>query len=98
MTEMQRQGEVFRSSLELLESEHTPTEEYSTALRRIALTNAPYYRPSEIVSIDDARTRRSRNSINTVQVLGSEVATLLHLSLFATNGDNRRPYPAAGAL
>jgi SagB-type dehydrogenase family enzyme len=98
MTNMQRRFELFRSSLELREAEHTPMNEYSIALSNIALTAGPFYRPSAIVNIDDAKTRRSHNSIDTGQLLDSEVATLLHLSLFATSEGNRRPYPAAGAL
>jgi SagB-type dehydrogenase family enzyme len=96
---MLKQYEFLRSTLALRQAQDVPSDEYSRELALRAERYGPDYNPGTMISIDDARQRRSRRPASGGAIQQCDLAELLYLALFATDGaDGLRPYPAAGGL
>ena len=88
--------ELHKSSVLLTSKANVPSSDLSIRLRETSESVAPYYKPLETISIEEARTRRS--TLSGVSISAQSMAELLFLSMFDTKDEGRRPYPAAGGV
>ena len=85
----------FDSTLLLTSERHKASTDKVLALQKLSKSYSPFYKPSQIISIDDARRRRSQHSDKSVEL--AAIAELLHL-VFYCSTPGMRPYPAAGGI
>jgi SagB-type dehydrogenase family enzyme len=93
---MNHPSEIFDSTLKLMSQQQSVAASQATILQKTSQSLAPFYKPIGEINIEQARNRRSSHSYGSL--LLSEVAELLHLSMFNTDTEGLRPYPAAGGI
>jgi SagB-type dehydrogenase family enzyme len=86
----------FDSTLVLTTDKTAISEDTARQIQQANRTFAPYYKPLQSISIEDARTRKSSYEFGAVGL--KELGELLHLSLYSSERPDARPYPAAGGI
>lgn len=85
----------FDSTLLLTSERHKAANDQALTLQKLSTSFAPFYKPSRVITIEDARLRRSHHSSKSVAL--ATVAELLHLTFYHST-PGMRPYPAAGGI
>lgn len=94
---MQKSVTLWESSLLLDINQHQSSHEEIVTLQDFSKTMGPFNMTGKSVSINEAKTRRSRAEKRRFFSFG-DLVNFIHLSFYATNTENLRPYPAAGAI
>src|SRR4051812_17222068 len=93
---MKHPSEIFDSTLLLMPQQQGISDGLATMIQKTSQSLAPYYKPQTSINIENARERRSSRSFGKLEL--SDLAELLYLSIFDTNSEGLRPYPAAGGI
>src|SRR5690242_8182997 len=93
---MNHPSELYDSTLLLMAEQRGISDNQAIAIQKTSLSFAPFYKAMDSISIENARNRRSSRNFGSLEL--SNLAELLHLSMFNTNTEGLRPYPAAGGI